>query len=321
MSTQRFARGAVLLASTAVAALVVGALAASAWSGSTSTGPATTATVSYPCDSLTGAASKIFDNGNVGAVQNGATAPTTFTTTKSWRVIEVCTYHWNNGSGTTAPGKIGLKNLKTGKQYGPWQATGKPGMGGVPNAYWLVKVSVVIPTGSYSIVDSDPSTWSQNSESGGHGMAFVIATTDPKAATLSYTCGTVTGKATKIFDNGNVGAVQNGATASTTFKTTKRWRVVEICTYHWNNGSGMTAPGKIGLKNLKTGKRYGPWKATGKPGMGGVPNAYWLAKVNVVLPKGGYRIVDSDVHTWSQNSGTHGRGMAFVIARPVAAKH
>jgi phage/plasmid primase-like uncharacterized protein len=54
--------------------------------------------------------------------------------------------------------------------------------------------------------------------------------------------------------------------------------------------------------------------------MGGVPNAYWLAKVNVVLPKGKFRIVDSDIGTWSQNTGSHGHGMAFVIARPIGGR-
>lgn len=298
MSRHRVAGGAFLAVAIAI---VFGASAA-------------TASVSYTCGTVTGAASKLLDNGNIGAVQNGATSPT-FTTKKQMRVVELCTYHWNNGSGTTSPGTIGITNTKTNKQYGPWQASGKPGMGGVPNAYWLAKVSVLLPAGSYKVTDSDPNTWAQNSGTGGKGMSFVIARPATTTHTLAYTCGTVTGTASKIFDNGNIGAVANGG-KSPTFTTTKTWRLAEICTYHWNSGAGKAAPGKIGLQNVKSGKHYGPWRASGKPGMGGVKNAYWIAKASVVLPKGTYRITDSDTRTWSQNSGTHGRGMAFVIVRP-----
>lgn len=295
MSRRRIAAGAFLAVAIAI---VLGAAAA-------------TASVSYTCGTVTGSATKVFDNGNLGAVQNGAASPT-FTLKKQARVVEVCTYHWNNGSGTTSPGTVGVTNTKTNKAYGPWQAAGKPGMGGVPNAYWLAKVDVLLPAGSYKIVDSDANTWSHNSGTGGKGMAFVIARNAPSG--LTYTCGTVKGTASKIFDNGNVGAVGNGA-KSPTFTTKKTWRVVEVCTYHWNSATGKT-PGKIGLQNVKSGKRYGPWKAAGKPGMGGVKNAYWIVKVNVLIPKGTYRVTDSHAPSWSQNSATHGRGMSFVIARP-----
>ena len=56
-----------------------------------------------------------------------------------------------------------------------WQASGLPGQGGVPNAYWLVKPNVDIPAGKFQITDSSPATWSQNSGTGGAGMAMVFA--------------------------------------------------------------------------------------------------------------------------------------------------
>jgi cell wall-associated NlpC family hydrolase len=118
------------------------------------------------------APTKVFDNGNVAAVQNGATVPTIFTTTKPWKIVQIYTYHWNDAKGAT-PGLIGLADLTTNKKYGPWRASGLPGQGGVPNAYWVVAPKIEIPAGRYQITDSNPGTWSQNSGTGGAGMVMV----------------------------------------------------------------------------------------------------------------------------------------------------
>jgi len=107
---------------------------------------------------------------SLGAAYNGATKPTIFTISRSWLVTKVVTYHWNNGQGVT-PGTIGLR-ASDGTTYGPWTAVGEPGSGGVVNAYWAVKPSTVIPPGTYTVVDSDPTTWSQNQETDGAGMAW-----------------------------------------------------------------------------------------------------------------------------------------------------
>lgn len=108
---------------------------------------------------------------SVGVAENGATKPTIFTIDESWLVTEIKTYHWNDGNGV-APGMISLKS-SDGTIYGPWQATGAPGQGGVVNAYWIVNPQVTIPTGTYSVIDSDPSTWAKNdADTGGMGMAW-----------------------------------------------------------------------------------------------------------------------------------------------------
>ena len=119
---------------------------------------------------------KTLDTNNTGGVQNGPTAPTTFTIDKNNLLTYIQVYHWNNGKGVL-PGTIGLQN-QNGVKYGPWQAKGTPGQGGVPNAYWEVGPNVVIPAGTYTIIDSDPSTWACNSGSGGRGMALVKSTPD-----------------------------------------------------------------------------------------------------------------------------------------------
>lgn len=78
------------------------------------------------------------------------------------------TYHWNNARGRP-PGKISFKH-ESGRVFGPWQARGKPGQGGVPNAYWTVETSVILPPGGYTVIDSEPSTWATNANGGFRGF-------------------------------------------------------------------------------------------------------------------------------------------------------
>ena len=113
---------------------------------------------------------QIFIVTTLGSVSNGASSPITFSIGRSWLVTRIVTYHWNNGRGMT-PGKISLRAFN-GTLYGPWQAVGEPGPGGVPNAYWVVRPSTIIPLDTYTVIDSDPSTWSQNQETGGAGMSW-----------------------------------------------------------------------------------------------------------------------------------------------------
>ena len=117
---------------------------------------------------------RIADTTNIMAVYNGPTVPTTLSINTPHLVTEIHDYHWNNAQGAT-PGTIGLQD-QNGKMYGPWQAVGTPGQGGVPNANWFVYPNIVIPAGTYTVIDSDPSTWSQNTDSGGRGMGYVLAT-------------------------------------------------------------------------------------------------------------------------------------------------
>jgi len=46
------------------------------------------------------------------------------------------------------------------------------GQGDVPDAYWVVNPNLVISSGTYTVIDSDPDTWAQNSETNGIGMAW-----------------------------------------------------------------------------------------------------------------------------------------------------
>ncbi len=121
---------------------------------------------------MPGVESVIFEVGNIYGVGNGPSSTTTFSLTRPYMITLVQTYHWNSGKGTTRPGTIGFRDER-GKVYGPWTAEGLPGQGGVRNAYWQLNPNAVLPAGTYTILDSDPATWSQNSQSGGRGFVLI----------------------------------------------------------------------------------------------------------------------------------------------------
>ncbi len=112
---------------------------------------------------------EIFSNGNIDAVDNGARRATTFTLDAPGVITKLSTYHWNYGRGRR-PGTIALRS-DSGELFGPWRANGRPGQGGVPNAYWITTPEVSLRAGTYTVIDSDPATWSQNGGSRGAGFA------------------------------------------------------------------------------------------------------------------------------------------------------
>lgn len=116
--------------------------------------------------------STLFEIDNIEAVQSNPTSPSVFNNPVTWRVTKLMTYHYLNGG--LAPGTIWLVD-GSGSNWGPWQATGRTGQGGVPNAYWDVELNpaIVLPPDTYTIRDSSPETWSHNTQSGGRGMCRV----------------------------------------------------------------------------------------------------------------------------------------------------
>jgi hypothetical protein len=121
---------------------------------------------------------------------------------------------------------------------------------------------------------------------------------------------TSTGEARELFNSTNIYGVSSGPTSAATFSISQTHVVTSIMTYHWNDGRGTRA-GTIALRDA-SGRTFGPWRVTGTPGQGGVPNAHWTCTPNVTLPPGTYAIVDSEPSTWSHNPQSRGRGMAQV---------
>ena len=122
-----------------------------------------------------GPARYFFDNRNGGGVRNGPPPQkTTFTLGQTIKLEQLRTYHWNEGKGA-APGTITLEG-PGGKRYGPWQAKGIDDPAGRKNLYWEVLPNVMLPKGTYTIVDSGASTWSHNAQSSNAGIALVWGT-------------------------------------------------------------------------------------------------------------------------------------------------
>ncbi len=122
-------------------------------------------------------AEEIAQIAGLAAVQNGPTAPSTFSLERPRTILRIVTYHWNGGQGKQ-PGTIGVRD-GSGRMYGPWEAQAAPGYRERPNCYWYVDPAVQLPAGTYTVVDSDPATWSHNAETGGRGHMFVWALKEP----------------------------------------------------------------------------------------------------------------------------------------------
>ncbi|MFZ2056464.1 MAG: hypothetical protein WAV54_03530 [Acidimicrobiales bacterium] len=101
----------------------------------------------------------IFDNFNSGTVSNAPTSATVFTIKQSYLITMILDYHWNNGKGSPG-GTVALRRSQ-GTLYGPWHVVTSGGSG-VPNVDWTAQPKVVVPAGSYTVVDSSPATLSQD---------------------------------------------------------------------------------------------------------------------------------------------------------------
>lgn len=113
----------------------------------------------------------LFNNTNTAAVRNGGTINPQFSLNVPTRITQVVTYHWNSGRGAR-PGAIGLRNNNNGQVF-RFAATGVAGYGGAPNVNWVATPNVNVPAGSYTVLDSDPGTWSSNPQSASQGFAIV----------------------------------------------------------------------------------------------------------------------------------------------------
>ena len=119
----------------------------------------------------------LFNSYNVCAVVNKPTKPTLVPLPKPSHISQIYDYHFNNGHGAK-PGTIGLL-APNGHMFGPYHATVQPG------AFdWGVNVNLTVPAGTYTIVDSDPATWSQDQASGGRGFTRVFGAFVPSSPPL-----------------------------------------------------------------------------------------------------------------------------------------
>ncbi len=112
----------------------------------------------------------LFEVNSIAGVSSGPPEPTVFTLDTPAYLTSIFTYHYFNEG--TPPGTIGLQGAD-GTSYGPWPAAGTEGQGGVDNANWFVSPNVTVPAGTYTVVDSDPGTWSWALDTDRRGITIV----------------------------------------------------------------------------------------------------------------------------------------------------
>jgi hypothetical protein len=112
-------------------------------------------------------AGRLFNSYNQCTTLNSA-KPALVTLAKPAHITQIADYHFNNGV-AVKPGTIGLM-AANGHVFGPYRATKQTGTWD-----WITAViNLTVPAGTYSVVDSSPATWSQNSFSGGRGFTRVF---------------------------------------------------------------------------------------------------------------------------------------------------
>jgi hypothetical protein len=97
---------------------------------------------------------------------SGPTEDTVFTLSEDTYISGVKTYHSGDYN---EPGTLALRD-GDGFVYGPWEAVRAESY---TTFYWLVSPNTVLPAGTYTVVDSNPDTWSYNALSSGQGQAWV----------------------------------------------------------------------------------------------------------------------------------------------------
>lgn len=133
---------------------------------------------------------QIFYNGNISFVYNQPTAPTVFQIDEPTFITRIQNYHWNFFQGKT-PGTIALTD-QDGTTWGPWQAYGSCGQGGVLNAYWSAHPMLTLPPGTYTVIDSDPATWAQNAGSSGQGFTWLFGAPEDEIILIEFLSGDMT---------------------------------------------------------------------------------------------------------------------------------
>jgi serine/threonine protein kinase len=134
----------------------------------------------------------LFNTSNTNLVHNLPKAHPYWYNPKSSLVLQIKTYHWNDGRGAppgtitmygplvcdtnynipgAPPGMIAI--FGRAPTYGPWQATGYPSGGDHSNLWWVVQPNIVLSAGWYGFNDSSDSTWSWNSNSVNTGFTVV----------------------------------------------------------------------------------------------------------------------------------------------------
>ena len=103
-------------------------------------------------------------NWNNNGVLNGPPSEyTIFSVDETVQVTYLDCYHYNNGHGVSYPGTLTLVS-NDGGRYGPFQMISSEKNNVIWN-YVPYDGEIILPPGSYTVMDSDPDTWSNNAGS------------------------------------------------------------------------------------------------------------------------------------------------------------
>ena len=115
----------------------------------------------------------LFDNNNPFGVINGPTRPTEFRLDQSYYLTSIYNYHWNDGKGSDPQNRLISVRHNDGTIFGAWPVSTSSGQGGSPNVNWECFPNTKLPAGTYTVIDPDPATWSQNERSQHSGFTRV----------------------------------------------------------------------------------------------------------------------------------------------------
>lgn len=113
---------------------------------------------------------------NVKITKMNPTTPLHFSVGKTCLVKSIATIQLYIGN-NPAVGTLSFEDAK-GRLYGPYPATVYPGRG-IPDYYYRQATpNVVIPAGTYKVINSEQATWAINEQVGTYGLGEVVVTAD-----------------------------------------------------------------------------------------------------------------------------------------------
>jgi hypothetical protein len=114
----------------------------------------------------------LYSNWNEQPVKNNPNSKTKIELTSTTVITKITTYQYNKGKGSLPAGTITLVDENR-IVHGTWQCTAINGSDGTPGAKWVCEPNVLLPVGTYKVVNSGEDTWSYNSESDRKGFIIV----------------------------------------------------------------------------------------------------------------------------------------------------
>jgi hypothetical protein len=117
---------------------------------------------------------EIFNNRNIYEVENNPPNPTQFTIDSPYYLTLVSNYHWNDEHGKDPTGMhLKLRNSQ-GQDFAQCEFSATSSAAGkTPNVNWNCSPNVILPAGTYTVIDPDPKTWSHNKKSGNAGFSLI----------------------------------------------------------------------------------------------------------------------------------------------------